>query len=76
MRIGLAYDIIRWEEKALAYAVKDLGHTLELIHVPESVFHLTEPNARGLDIVFERCVSFYRALASSLTLQAQGVVVV
>jgi [lysine-biosynthesis-protein LysW]--L-2-aminoadipate ligase len=76
LRVGLAYDIMRWEEKALAYAVKDLGYTLELIHVPESVFHLTEPNNKGLDVVFERCVSFYRALASSLTLRNQGVTVV
>ncbi|PUA31651.1 MAG: lysine biosynthesis protein LysX [Candidatus Terraquivivens tikiterensis] len=76
MRIGLAYDLLRWEEKSLAYAIKDLGYTLELIRVPESVFQLTEPGNNELDLVFERCVSFYRALASSLALQEQGIPVV
>ncbi|MEM2909671.1 MAG: lysine biosynthesis protein LysX [Nitrososphaerota archaeon] len=76
MRIGLAYDLLRWEEKALAYAVKDLGYTLELIHIPESIFCVTKPDTKELDIVFERCVSFYKALASSLMLQEQGITVV
>jgi len=76
LRIGLAYDLLRWEEKSLAYAIKDLGYTLELIRVPESVFQLTEPGNNELDLVFERCVSFYRALASSLALQEQGIPVV
>ncbi|MCS7126641.1 MAG: lysine biosynthesis protein LysX [Aigarchaeota archaeon] len=77
MKIGIVYDLIRWEERALIDAVKKLGHDLVPIQVNRKVFWLTEPNGFSeLDFAIQRCVSFYRALASTAILEEQGVTVV
>ncbi|MEM0080028.1 MAG: lysine biosynthesis protein LysX [Nitrososphaerota archaeon] len=77
MRIGIVYDIVRWEERALINAVKKLGYDLVLIHILKKPLWLTEPNGiETLDIVFQRCVSFYRALTSTAVFEEHGVLVV
>lgn len=77
MKIGIAYDIIRWEERAIIEAIKKLGHEVKSIQVNKMVFWLTGMNGfRELDFVIQRCVSFYRALASTAIFEEQGVTVI
>jgi len=77
MRIGLLYDVARWEEKSLAEAARKLGHELQLLQVTKHPLWLTRGNGlRGLDFALQRCVSFYRALASTAVLEEQGIPVV
>jgi len=77
MRIGILYDIVRWEEKALIEATRRLGHEVEPIQVTKRVFWLTRPNGYGeLDFVLQRCVSFHRALASTAIFEEQSIPVV
>lgn len=77
MRVGILYDMVRWEERALAKAIQMLGHELRLIQVSKSPLWLDRDNGlRDLDFAFQRCVSFYRALASTLVAEEQGLPVV
>ncbi|MEN2974926.1 MAG: lysine biosynthesis protein LysX [Candidatus Caldarchaeales archaeon] len=77
MRIGILYDHIRWEEKALFDAIRRLGHELVPIQVNKKTFWLTEPNGfSSLDFAVQRCVSFYRAISSTAILEEQGIKVV
>ena len=77
MRIGIAYDLIRWEERALAEAAEALGHEVRLIQVTREPLWVDGGNGvRSLDFVFQRCVSYYRAMASTLMLEEEGVPVV
>jgi [lysine-biosynthesis-protein LysW]--L-2-aminoadipate ligase len=77
MEIGVAYDYIRWEERAIIDAIRKLGHEVKPIQVSKKVFWLTEMNGfSGLDFVIQRCVSFYRALTSTAIFEEQGVTVV
>lgn len=77
MRLGIVYDVARWEEKALIEAARRLGHEVEMVQVTKKAFWLTEPNGyERLDFVIQRCVSFHRALASTAILEEQGVTVV
>ncbi len=77
MRIGIVYDLIRWEERALAEAAERLGHEVRLIQVTRDPLWLGYGNGLGdLDFVFQRCVSYYRAMASAMILEEEGVPVV
>ncbi|MCD6591692.1 MAG: lysine biosynthesis protein LysX [Thaumarchaeota archaeon] len=76
MRIGVIYDLIRWEEKSLIEAIRRLGHQPELIQVTKRVFWIGGEGRFDLDFAFQRCVSFYRALASTIIFEEEGVPVV
>ncbi len=76
MKIGVIYDLIRWEEKDLIRAIRELGHRAELIQVTKRFFWISRRNELDLDLAFQRCVSFYRALASTIILENQGIPVV
>lgn len=68
---------MRWEERDLVRAARELGHEVILIQVTKRPFWLTRPNELGnLDFTIQRCVSFYRALASTVILEEQGIPVV
>ncbi|MCD6421282.1 MAG: lysine biosynthesis protein LysX [Thaumarchaeota archaeon] len=76
MRIGVVYDLIRWEEKDLIRAVGELGYEPVLLRVTREVFWLDREDGYDLDLAFQRCVSFYRAIASTIILEEKGVPVV
>ncbi len=79
MIIGLAYDILRTEEKLLIDAAKRLGHSVKPIFVPKRIEWLNNTyneEFRELGFVLERCVSHYRALSSAVILEGRGVPVV
>ncbi len=72
MRIGLAYDMARFEEKALIQAARGLGHEVQPIYVKNADFSVTNPANPGLDFVIQRCVSHYRAYGSTIALERAG----
>lgn len=76
MRIGVVYDVVRWEEKDLVRAIRGLGHEAVPLQVTRRVFWVDRMRGLNLDAVFQRCVSFYRALASTMVLESWGIPVV
>ncbi len=76
MNIGLAYDMARFEEKALLQAARRLGHTVSLIHVPNKEFWVTKPDSMSYDFIFQRCVSYYRAVSSTIVFERNNIPVV
>jgi [lysine-biosynthesis-protein LysW]---L-2-aminoadipate ligase len=76
MRVGLAYDVIRFEEKSLVNAASNLGYAVEPIHVTRSEFWLNEPNGPKADFIIQRCVSHSRALASTAFFERNNIFVV
>ncbi|MEM2236801.1 MAG: lysine biosynthesis protein LysX [Candidatus Caldarchaeum sp.] len=76
MRIGLAYDVVRFEEKSLIQAANNLGYTVKPIHVVDREFWLNEPNGYDTDFIVQRCVSLSRALATTSIFERAGCFVV
>ncbi|MCS7145859.1 MAG: lysine biosynthesis protein LysX [Nitrososphaerota archaeon] len=78
MIIGLIYDLLRHEERMLIEAIRKRGHDLKLSFVPEKIDYLDSNSMRDeeIDFAFQRCVSHYRALATSAILESKGVRVV
>ncbi len=57
-------------------AIRELGHEAKLIQVTRKVFWIGGQRDFDLDLAFQRCVSFYRALASTIILEERGIPVV
>ncbi|MEM0383683.1 MAG: lysine biosynthesis protein LysX [Candidatus Caldarchaeum sp.] len=76
MRVGLSYDVIRFEEKALLHAANSLGHSVQPIHVTDREFWLNEANGYDVDFIVQRCVSYNRALATTAVFERAGCFVV
>lgn len=76
--IAMVYDIVRWEERDLIEKARSLGVDLVLIKVDENPFRVTGADVPRVeaDVALQRCVSFYRALASTVLLEARGLKVV
>ncbi len=75
MRLGIAYDLLRWEERDLFSEARKEG--LELI--PLYVRDLRLPIGDGIveaDVVIQRSVSHSRALLSTILLESNGVQVI
>ena len=75
---GLIYDKIRWEEKAIIETAKLKGIPINLIDSKISFFELTgneEKKSLG-DVLLQRCISFFRGLHITATLESQGYPVV
>ncbi|MEM1619165.1 MAG: lysine biosynthesis protein LysX [Fervidicoccaceae archaeon] len=74
MRVLMVYDVARWEEKDIRKKCSEEGLELSLLALP------LEPIELGrrveADIALQRCVSFNRALSSTLALEASGMRVV
>lgn len=72
--VGVAYDILRWEERAIIEALKGLGARVEIIHL-RNVF--IEPST-GLwpSTTLQRSISHYVAEESTALLEAAGVRVI
>ncbi|MEM0440529.1 MAG: lysine biosynthesis protein LysX [Candidatus Caldarchaeum sp.] len=76
MNIGLAYDVVRFEEKSLIQAINDAGHVAKPLHVVGKEFWINEGNGHEHDFVIQRCVSYSRALATTTILERFGNLVV
>ncbi len=78
--IGLAYDRIRWDEKALFSASKKAGANLKMIDSKE-VYIDANGDPESLkeefgEVVIQRCVSYFRGLHMTALLENLGVQVV
>lgn len=79
-QIGITYEVIRWEEKALVEAAKELNLDVKLIHLHSS-YLLVGPNGRKeldseLSVVLQRAISHTIALNSTLALESMGIRVI
>lgn len=73
MRLGIAFDRLRWEEKALKDEAESLGIEASLLDAKSLTFDLSRKGRGGLgDLILQRCISHYRALFLARILEAQG----
>ncbi len=77
MRIGIAYDNLRKEEKMLLEAGRRLGYDVELHQVKDAYFTVSSKRDVDFgDVVLQRCVSYFRGLGITALLEAKGYQVV
>jgi [lysine-biosynthesis-protein LysW]--L-2-aminoadipate ligase len=80
MKIGLTYDRIRWDEKALFDASKNAGVDLKMIDSKEVCIDAEEKpeniQAEFGEVVLQRCVSYFRGLHMTALLENFGIHVV
>ncbi len=76
MRVGLAYDVMRFEERSLIQAANSLGHNVSPIHVVDREFWINEANGYELDFIIQRCISYNRAIATTSIFEREGCFVV
>jgi [lysine-biosynthesis-protein LysW]--L-2-aminoadipate ligase len=79
-KIGLVYDRIRWDEKALIRAAAKAGVELKLVD-PKATFLDTAVNPKKLkaeygEVVIQRCVSYFRGLHVTAVLENSGLHVI
>ncbi|MEM2183131.1 MAG: lysine biosynthesis protein LysX, partial [Candidatus Bathyarchaeia archaeon] len=79
-RVGLVYDRIRWEEKALIDASRKLGIELKLTDSKDIYLSADEDSGRIReefgDIVIQRCISYFRGLHITAILENSGLQVI
>lgn len=78
--ISLVYDRIRWEEKALINASKGAGVPLKLVDAKKVYINLLD-DAEAVkevfgNVVLQRCVSYFRGLHITATLESLGLFVI
>lgn len=76
MKISIAFDRLRWEEKALNEAALKLGLDSSLVDVKGLVFQVGQKNSELGDVVLQRCISHYRSLLLSRALEGAGLKVI
>lgn len=79
--IGILYEVLRWEERALVDAAKELNLTVNLLHTNSLQFLIGrngfyEASNIDCDIVLQRAISHTIALNSTLALESLGLRVV
>ncbi|KYH42622.1 MAG: lysine biosynthesis enzyme (lysX) [Candidatus Bathyarchaeota archaeon B26-1] len=78
--VGITYDRVKWEEKALLKAVKKRNLQLRLVDSKEIYLDtLEEPEeVRSTfgDIVVQRCISHFRGLHLAAVLESKGLTVI
>ncbi|MBT3465250.1 lysine biosynthesis protein LysX [archaeon] len=72
MKLGILYERIRKDEKALIEEAKKRGHEIVLLNDNEIFFKL-EKNEVDVDIVLERCISHSKAYYAMKILNEQGI---
>lgn len=77
MRLGIAFDRLRWEEKALKDEADAMGVETTLLDAKSLIFDISKNVGQDLgDVVLQRCISHYRALFLARMLEGHGVKVV
>ena len=78
--VGIIYDRVKWEEKALLKAVKKRNLQLRLVDSKEIYLDtLEEPEELRStfgDIVVQRCISHFRGLHLAAVLESKGLTVI
>lgn len=69
----ILYDVIRWEEKAIAEAAKKKGVEAHLVDAREMALDVTAKSSGIADkVILERCVSHYRNIHATAALESLG----
>ena len=80
MKLGLIYDRIRWEEKALATAAEAKGLKNNRIDVKEIYLDTDwspkETQKKFGDVILQRCISYFRGLHTTAFLESKGLKVI
>ena len=80
MKLGLIYDRIRWEEKALATAAEAKGLENNRIDVKEIYLDTDwspkETQEKFGDVILQRCISYFRGLHTTAFLESKGLKVI
>jgi [lysine-biosynthesis-protein LysW]--L-2-aminoadipate ligase len=80
MKLGLIYDRIRWEEKALSNAAESKG--LETNRIDAKGIYLDtawtpkETQQKFGDVILQRCISYFRGLHTTAFLESKGLKVI
>jgi len=78
--IGLVYDRIRWEEKALIEASRKRGLNLRLVDSKDTYINTLEDSGKVGEkfgqVVIQRCVSYFRGLHLTAALENSGLHVI
>jgi [lysine-biosynthesis-protein LysW]--L-2-aminoadipate ligase len=74
MKIGLLYDQLRPDERLIIEAAKHSGVDLTLYDTNELALDVTNvnENVESADAFLQRCVSYFRSIHVTATLEAQG----
>ena len=76
MKVGITFDRLRWEEKALKDAAPSAGLTATLVDAKGLVLSVPGRTAELGEAVLQRCVGHYRSLLLSRTLEGAGLAVI
>ena len=76
MKVSIAFDRLRWEEKALKDAADSAGLKADLVDVKGLVFEVPRRPGELADVVLQRCISHYRSLLVSQAMEGAGVLVI
>ncbi len=76
MILGIAYDVLRWEERDLFSEARKLGVEAKPIFIKDFTEVIGNVVKDNMDVVIQRGVSHSRALLSTILLESQGLRVV
>ena len=76
MKLSIAFDRLRWEEKALYDAAGSAGLEASLVDVKGLVFEVPRKRPEFGDVVLQRCISHYRSSLLTQALEGAGLKVV
>ena len=76
MKLSITFDRLRWEEKALSDAAVSAGLEVSLVNAKGLVFEVPKRNPELGDVVLQRCISHYRSLLLTQTLEGAGLRVI
>ncbi len=71
MKLGIIYDRVRWEEKALVNTAKKKGIELQTINSADLIIDLDD-HMNVPDLILQRSVSYFRSLHSTAALEGKG----
>jgi [lysine-biosynthesis-protein LysW]--L-2-aminoadipate ligase len=72
VRLGVAYDVLRWEERDLFSEARKLGYDVRPLYIKDYADLVSNSIGENLDAVIQRGVSHSRALISTTLLESQG----
>lgn len=73
MKISIAYDLLRFEEKSLYVEAQKNGYEVSMLHVDESHYDLMNLDFGESSVLLQRCVSHTRGLHIAAIAEAAGV---
>jgi len=73
VKISIAYDLLRFEEKSLYVEAQKNGYEVSMLHVDESHYDLMNLDFGESSVLLQRCVSHTRGLHIAAIAEAAGV---